>query len=103
MKEHIKVNIHSVIDAITNSSTEIFINTNNVGALKEFINGMLKSIGSDKTFDDIFEVQITEPRTRCEYFEVDELILIPKDTTQEVINFTHLVQRIFSIDATYNG
>jgi len=53
----VKIPIHSVIDLITNSSTEIFINCkDSIEPTKELLNEFLKLIGSDKTCDEVFEI-----------------------------------------------
>lgn len=51
----IKVNIHSVVDLITNSSTTVFIYRDSVTEVKELVQEMLNIAGiTDKTPDDIF-------------------------------------------------
>ena len=58
MKEII-LPVHSVIDLITNSSTEIFVNSkNSLEPAKELLNELLKIEGSDKTCDDVFDVSL---------------------------------------------
>jgi len=49
--------IHSFVDIITNSSTVIYVSTyqKTEKMIKEFVNALLKSFGSDKKFDDFFE------------------------------------------------
>ncbi len=56
----IKIPIHSVIDVITNSSTEIFtfVKDNAVELCHEAINEILKVSGSDKKSEDLFDVYI---------------------------------------------
>lgn len=54
MKE-IKLNLHSVVDLITNSSTVIFTYQDSVKQTKDLVNEILKLLGTtDKTADDIF-------------------------------------------------
>lgn len=52
--------MHSFIDVITNSSTEIFVSTHGktIEYAKELINDLLKVAGSEKTADDLFEFKI---------------------------------------------
>lgn len=51
----IKINIHSVVDVITNSSTTIFTYQNSIEQAKELIQEMLNLCGiKDKTPDDLF-------------------------------------------------
>lgn len=48
--------IHSVVDLITNSSSELFVTSdhNTIDAVKNMVDAVLKVGGSDKTFDDLF-------------------------------------------------
>ena len=50
--------IQSYIDLITNSSTSVFQWANNVNEVKEIINSVLKSAGSDLKCDDLFDITI---------------------------------------------
>ena len=55
----IVVAAHSVIDLITNSSTEMFIDfSGSIEPLKELINEFFKASGVDKTCDDVFKLSI---------------------------------------------
>ena len=55
----IKIQIHSVVDLITNSSTTIFTySEGSVEPLKELVNEILKLSGKTETFDDIFNVEV---------------------------------------------
>lgn len=55
--------IHSIVDVITNSSTEIFSlpHKGTVNIIKDMINEILKEVGSDKTADDLFDIKILVP------------------------------------------
>jgi hypothetical protein len=73
--------VHSVIDVITNSSTEIFTDfSNSVEPCKEMINEFLKVLGrSDLNSDDLFEITagygddiIAQYKDDYEVEEVDE-------------------------------
>lgn len=58
-QEMVKIPMHSIIDLITNSSTEIFVHSeNSLKPCKELINEFLKITGSDKTCDDMFDLSI---------------------------------------------
>lgn len=46
--------IQSYVDLITNSSTSVFTWATSPEAVKEIINAVLKSAGSDLTCDDLF-------------------------------------------------
>lgn len=54
----ISLKIHSVIDLITNSSTEIYTNSGSIESIKEFINELLAEAGSLKTADDLYTFKI---------------------------------------------
>jgi hypothetical protein len=57
----LKISIHSVIDLITNSSTEIFTDySNSVEPLKEFLNEILKACGVNKSCDEVFEIELDD-------------------------------------------
>ncbi len=57
MKTYI-IHIHSFVDLITNSSTEIYIQATDktVASIKEIINNILEMGGSDATCDDLFVI-----------------------------------------------
>ena len=59
MKE-LKIEFHSLIDVITNSSTELYIVMNNkaVDSMFEIIDEMLKIADSDKKAKDLFDVTL---------------------------------------------
>lgn len=50
--------IQSYIDLITNSSTSVFQYANNIEGVKDIINAVLKSAGSDLTCDDLFNIAV---------------------------------------------
>lgn len=50
------IKIQSISDIITNSSSEIFCNANNIHTFKEFITGILQVIDKDAKCDDYFNV-----------------------------------------------
>ena len=55
----IKIPLHSIIDVITNSSTEIYTFYGpSVEPAKELIGEMLKTFGIDKTVDEIFNIYV---------------------------------------------
>jgi len=81
----IKICIHSVIDVITNSSTEIFIYSEGCeSALLEMINEFFKSFNINKTFDEVFNTVIL-----CDYYHYSDYILdldeedLPEGITKE--------------------
>jgi hypothetical protein len=56
----IKLNIHSFVDLITNSSTTIYVQVHDktIGLVEELINYFLKQGGSKKTASDLFEFKL---------------------------------------------
>jgi len=67
--ETVKLPLHSLIDVITNSSTEIFVHSEkSVQPAKDLLQELLKMEGSDKKVDDVFEISIEIERLE-EYFE----------------------------------
>lgn len=54
------INIQSISDLITNSSTEVFVvyDKDNINSIKELVNAILSLNGNDKTFDDYFEIEM---------------------------------------------
>ena len=57
----IKIPVHSFVDLITNSSSEIYVTATDatVKAVKDVINSILKSQGIDKTAAQLFNVKLT--------------------------------------------
>lgn len=58
---HIIIPVHSFVDIITNSSSEIYISAtdNTVAAVREVVNLLLKAAGSTKTSTDLFNVRLS--------------------------------------------
>lgn len=130
--EIIKISYHSFIDMITNSSTMVYVecHAKTKEFLFEFIDSLLKIAGSNKKAEDLFVVKIKRDcfynyNTDTELYDVDiefdrdgnrtddyqdddnfedhVLFLIPKDSTQEVINIMKSIKKIFNIEASYDG
>jgi len=107
-----KINTHSFVDVITNSSTEIYISTHDksIEYVKGIIDNVLKAGQSKFTSDDLFIFQETEKDLtgHYDYYSENELIILPKaDLPIEVLEaakyITSVLQSIFHIDACYNG
>lgn len=77
-QEKVKIAIHSLIDLITNSSTEIFVDcTNSVQPAKDLLQELLELNGSDKKVDEVFDVTLEEDYNNLSdyieyYLEEDE-------------------------------
>jgi hypothetical protein len=55
----IKLLVHSFVDLITNSSTEMYIDySGSVEPCKEMINGIFKTFGVEKTCDEVFDITL---------------------------------------------
>lgn len=56
MKNQITINVHSFVDLITNSSSEIFVeaSASTITAIKKMLTNVLAAGGSTKTADDLF-------------------------------------------------
>lgn len=54
------INIQSISDLITNSSSVAFIvyNKENIASIKELVNSVLSLLDPSKTFDDYFEIEM---------------------------------------------
>jgi GH35 family endo-1,4-beta-xylanase len=71
MKEFFKINLHSVIDVITNSSTELFIVDKKYGL--EFVTNIIKEKFSD--FQEYgIAIYLDNPTWGWEFFETEEVI-----------------------------
>jgi len=69
LKEKYTIRMHSFVDLITNSSTELYIEATKqtIKSLKALINNLLKLGGSTLTCDDLFTIKINKERFRSEY------------------------------------
>jgi hypothetical protein len=68
-----KIQFHSAVDLITNSSTVIFTYSGgSISAVKDLVNEMLKVFGRSETFDDIFFAGVF-----CDEYKYGESELCP--------------------------
>jgi len=100
-----KIEIHSVIDLITNSSTEIFVHSeSSIEPVKELLNEFLKLIGNNKTCDDVFEITLecSNVEELVEYYldYVENDVLNSLGSSKEEI--VESIKQIF-IDVKLNG
>lgn len=90
MTNKLTIPIHSIIDLITNSSTEIFVHSeSSIEPVKELLNELLRIEGSDKTCDEIFDISIEHDVTclnefiENDYGGIDEILQLDyKDRIQ---------------------
>lgn len=101
----IEIKVHSFIDVITNSSTEIYIgcHDNTVQYAKDLINSILAIAKSDKTADDLFEFEIKDPEYEDEYFDTRTLIIKTKTEDAITIDLSSQLEKIFDVNARYDG
>lgn len=118
MNKSINISIHSLVDVITNSSTEIYISTHqkSIECLKELIDFILKASCSNKKVDELFEFEIINHSLECdelsdchydqiEYFIAENLHIDLKNVTDEMVDDwkTHLTEeQIKSIEKNCN-
>lgn len=106
------IRVHSFVDIITNSSSEIFVeaNQNTVNNVKNLVNSLLALAGSRSTCDDLFELELVnrnegEEEWTPDYPEVD-LKVTPKVSDKEAEVAAKILSgltEIFNIESTYNG
>lgn len=105
----ITIKIHSFIDIITNSSTEIYVcaDEGTVNCIKKLVDSILKAGKSDKRFDDLFEIGLGEEEehewvgySTCEVFVHSNL---EDEDAKYAADILSDLTGIFDINAAYNG
>jgi hypothetical protein len=83
-KIKLAIPVHSFVDLITNSSSEIFTSAteSTLTAAKEIINGILKAAGSKKTSDALFDISLNYVM-RCEATGYEEMTFETKEARDE--------------------
>jgi len=98
--------IHSFSDIITNSSSEIFINSNKktIDAVKTLINWFLEHGGSTKKADDlfIFKVVRDDPEMHVTNKSESCLEIINKFNGDDYINLTNEIRNAFQVTEESN-
>lgn len=106
-----KIKIHSFIDVITNSSTEIYIQVGEqtINFIKRLVDATLRLTKSDLKSEDLFIFDITEDEendwsTYTEsYLTVTPKENLPEEVTEICKMITEELRDIFEIDAAYEG
>lgn len=97
-KNMFKFKIHSVIDVITNSSTEIYTwYDRSVGACKEMINEFLTSFNLDKKVEDVFYIDIfCDVYTYTDYLDerVDDYLDELEEDSEEYSNMKEFIDNL---------
>ncbi len=97
----LRIPIHSFVDLITNSSTEIYIQADEstISGIKDIVNGILLAAKSELKADDLFSFDLI-----AKHNETNVLV-----TAKEGVNVGSAdrilsgLTNLFSIDAEYNG
>ena len=86
------INIQSITDIVTNSSTEVFIRVKEtaINTVKELINNLLKISGSTLQADDLFTIEIL-------YDDSADLTVTPKQDTTECIEAAVILSSLKSL------
>jgi hypothetical protein len=114
--------IHSFVDLITNSSTEIYIEADKgtIEAVKSLINNLLKVAKSELTADDLFTIKLLTKNDDYEFVENPEKVaesdegyreakisVVANDESSEEAKTAAKILSdltgLFGINATYNG
>lgn len=111
--KQIRIQLHSFVDVITNSSTVIYCQCNDkaVDSTKEMINEFLKVAGSDKTADDLFTFKLEKEDCYCEEDEKDDcecqsdetIIVTAKSDDKLTIDMSSKFFEIFDVSESYGG
>lgn len=102
----IKINIHSLIDVITNSSTEIFVNShaNTIRYFKELIEDLMKCMDVEGKAEDYFEFYIDEESVSTEDDDdycIKNLVIKSKNNSNLCCNISERIDKIFSVEEVY--
>ena len=86
------INIQSITDIVTNSSTEVFIRIKetDINTVKELINNIIKISGSTLQADDLFTIEIL-------YDDSSDLMVTPKQDTTECIEAAVILSSLRSL------
>ena len=86
------INIQSITDIVTNSSTEVFIRIKEtaINTVKDLINNLLKISGSTLQADDLFTIEIL-------YDDSSDLMVTPKQDTTECIEAAVILSSLKSL------
>ena len=103
--DHITVNLHSFVDLITNSSTEIFVEASQstIDAVKEVVDNLLEVAGSDLKADDLFEFELGEKEGWDYYVDRSLKVTAKNPDCERTAKILSNLTGLFGIDAVYNG
>ena len=108
--------VHSTIDIITNSSTEIYVEASQstIKGVKDLINALFSSVGSDQIANDVFEFKLVGDRDEDDSYKDDSykdvsLKVTVKDAVKDnnsliiAAKILSDLTGLFSIDSQYDG
>lgn len=109
--------IHSFVDIITNSSSEIFVQASDrtIKSVKQLVDSLLSLGGSTLKADDLFEMTLNDPSKDEDegYYEDDcyDIDLVVKvkpeiqdqETAKLAASILGNLTGLFSIEESYNG
>ena len=109
----LKIKLHSFVDLITNSSTEIYIEATErtLASVKELVNDLLilTDPGTKLTADDLFTFELEDEEDQDDYnnYPTRSLIIKAKEESQEravkIAKVLSNLTGLFSMEACYNG
>ena len=128
MKTKISIKIHSFVDLITNSSSEIFVQANDktIESIKEIVNNLLGIANSELKFDDLFtahlqvmdydsyeyikESEVTEEHKTENYDGYSESQVtvevksgVEDERAKSAAKLLSNLENLFSMSSVYNG
>jgi hypothetical protein len=94
----LEISVHSFVDLITNSSTEVFIQSTDktVAGIKNIVNALLEVANSELEFDDLFDVKLG---TKAWDYETKSYVF--KESSDEKDEFYERI--ILSVKPKING
>lgn len=94
------IKIHSFVDVITNSSTEIYIQATErtIEQIKVLINSILELGNSKVTCNDLFEISLEEMSEKYddEHYDIS-LVVVPKKSTKNAILAADILKKLTSL------
>lgn len=96
--------VHSYVGVVTNSSTQIYSMVENIQIIKDFINEILKDVGSDKTADELynFEIKVSD-NDLAEYYYEDYLESLATKEQQDAFVRLPYLESIQEIQANVDN
>jgi len=105
MQTSLFIPIHSFVDLITNSSSELFIcaDKNTILGIQKIVNSLLKVAGSALTFDDLFVAELVEGETYSDYPVAGVVVTAKNPDLAETAKILSGLTDLFEINSEYNG